>query len=55
VNLDRREPLSHPDEHVEYEFWTNSNEECGPKRDSQIEFVKSFKGAAQVLEKKGYT
>ncbi|CAB4284954.1 unnamed protein product [Prunus armeniaca] len=31
------------------------NDECGPKCDSQIEFVKNFKGAAQVLERKGYT
>ncbi|XP_010931377.1 vacuolar-sorting receptor 1 [Elaeis guineensis] len=55
VNLDWRESLPHPDERVEYEFWTNSNDECGPKCDSQIEFVKGFKGAAQVMEKKGYT
>ncbi|VAI03790.1 unnamed protein product [Triticum turgidum subsp. durum] len=55
VNLDWRESLPHPDERVEYEFWTNSNDECGPKCDSQIDFVKSFKGAAQILEKKGYT
>ncbi|KAJ6746875.1 RING FINGER AND PROTEASE ASSOCIATED DOMAIN-CONTAINING [Salix koriyanagi] len=47
--------LPHPDERVEYEFWTNSNDECGPKCDSQIEFVKNFKGAAQILEQKGYT
>lgn len=55
INLDWRESLPHPDDRVEYEFWTNSNDECGPKCDSQIEFVKSFKGAAQILEKKGYT
>jgi len=55
VNLDWRESLPHPDERVEYEFWTNSNDECGPKCESQIEFVKHFKGAAQILEKKGYT
>uniref|UniRef100_A0ACD5X3J7 Uncharacterized protein n=1 Tax=Avena sativa TaxID=4498 RepID=A0ACD5X3J7_AVESA len=55
VNLDWTESLPHPDERVEYEFWTNSNDECGPKCDSQIQFVKSFKGAAQILEKKGYT
>ncbi|CAN6469421.1 unnamed protein product [Victoria cruziana] len=55
INLDWRESLPHPDERVEYEFWTNSNDECGPKCDSQIEFVKNFKGAAQILEKKGYT
>ncbi|XP_009372030.2 vacuolar-sorting receptor 1 [Pyrus x bretschneideri] len=55
INLDWTEALPHPDERVEYEFWTNSNDECGPKCDSQIEFVKNFKGAAQVLERKGYT
>ncbi|MQM09101.1 hypothetical protein Taro_041965 [Colocasia esculenta] len=55
VSLDWRESLPHPDERVEYEFWTNSNDECGPKCESQIEFVKSFKGVAQILEKKGYT
>lgn len=55
VNLDWRESLPHPDERVEYEFWTNSNDECGPKCDSQMEFVRNFKGAAQILERKGYT
>ncbi|KAL8262277.1 hypothetical protein R6Q59_026326 [Mikania micrantha] len=28
VNLDWREALPHPDDRVEYEFWTNSNDEC---------------------------
>lgn len=55
INLDWREALPHPDERVEYEFWTNSNDECGPKCESQIEFVKNFKGVAQILERKGYT
>jgi hypothetical protein len=55
VLLDWRESLPHPDERVEYEFWTNSNDECGPKCDMQMDFVKSFRGTAQILEKKGYT
>ncbi|KAH6832406.1 vacuolar sorting receptor-like protein 1 [Perilla frutescens var. hirtella] len=55
VNLDWREALPHPDERVEYEFWTNSNDECGPKCESQLDFVRDFKGAAQILEQKGYT
>ncbi|KAF6168687.1 hypothetical protein GIB67_026573 [Kingdonia uniflora] len=55
IKLDWTESLPHPDERVEYEFWTNSNDECGPKCDSQIEFVRNFKGAAQILEQKGYT
>ncbi|KAL5132758.1 Vacuolar-sorting receptor 1 [Glycine soja] len=54
VNLDWREALPHPDERVEYEFWTSSNDECGPKCESEINFVKSFKGAAQLLEQKGF-
>ncbi|KAI3474297.1 hypothetical protein Pfo_029085 [Paulownia fortunei] len=55
INLDWRESLPHPDERVEYEFWTNSNDECGPKCESQLDFVRNFKGAAQILEQKGYT
>jgi hypothetical protein len=55
INLDWRESLPHPDDRVEYEFWTNNNDECGPKCVSQIEFVKSFKGVVQMLEKGGYT
>ncbi|KAF7845230.1 vacuolar-sorting receptor 1-like [Senna tora] len=55
INLDWSETLPHPDERVEYEFWTNSNDECGPKCDSQINFAKNFKGVAQLLEQKGFT
>ncbi|WJX82329.1 Vacuolar-sorting receptor 1 [Trifolium repens] len=55
INLDWREALPHPDDRVEYELWTNSNDECGPKCENQINFVKNFKGAAQQLEKKGFT
>ena len=43
------------DERVEYELWTNSNDQCGKKCDTQIEFLKNFKGAAQILEKGGHT
>ncbi|KAK1428077.1 hypothetical protein QVD17_16905 [Tagetes erecta] len=55
VTLDWTEALPHPDERVEYEFWTNSNDECGLKCDDQLNFVKNFKGVAQILEKKGHT
>uniref|UniRef100_A0A0E0EG82 Uncharacterized protein n=1 Tax=Oryza meridionalis TaxID=40149 RepID=A0A0E0EG82_9ORYZ len=55
VLLDWRESLPHPDERVEYEFWTNSNDECGAKCDMQMNFVRNFRGTAQVLEKRGYT
>ncbi|KAG9440469.1 hypothetical protein H6P81_020634 [Aristolochia fimbriata] len=55
VNLDWREAVPHPDDRVEYELWTNSNDECGPKCDMLMQFVKDFKGAAQLLEKGGYS
>ncbi|KAK7294876.1 hypothetical protein RJT34_17774 [Clitoria ternatea] len=55
INLDWREALPHPDDRVEYELWTNSNDECGPKCDNLINFLKDFKGAAQLLEQKGFT
>ncbi|KAJ6794638.1 vacuolar-sorting receptor 3-like [Iris pallida] len=55
VNLDWREAVPHPDDRVEYELWTSSNDECGPKCDTLMDFVKDFKGAAQILEKGGYS
>ncbi|XAR52921.1 hypothetical protein NMG60_11021256 [Bertholletia excelsa] len=55
VNLDWREAVPHPDDRVEYELWTSSNDECGYKCDMLMNFVKDFKGVAQVLEKGGYT
>ena len=33
INMDWRESLPHLDDHVEYEFRTNNNDECGPKCD----------------------
>ncbi|KAM0866021.1 hypothetical protein ACQ4PT_042903 [Festuca glaucescens] len=38
VNLDWREAVPHPDDRVEYELWTNSNDECGPKCDMLMHF-----------------
>ncbi|KAF8089925.1 hypothetical protein N665_0494s0030 [Sinapis alba] len=55
MKLDWTESVPHPDERVEYELWTDSNDECGKKCDTQIQFLKNFKGAAQILEKGGYT
>ncbi|KAK4801620.1 hypothetical protein SAY86_022107 [Trapa natans] len=55
VKLDWRESMPHPDQRVEYELWTNSNDECGTRCDEQMNFVKNFKGHAQILERGGYT
>lgn len=55
LKLDWSESMPHPDNRVEYEFWTNSNDECGKKCDIQMKFVKEFRGHAQLLEKGGFT
>ncbi|XP_074333083.1 vacuolar-sorting receptor 6-like [Apium graveolens] len=55
IKLDWRDSMPNPDQRVEYEFWTNSNDECGIRCDEQMNFVKDFKGNAQILEKGGYT
>ncbi|KAM7530326.1 hypothetical protein LguiB_033736 [Lonicera macranthoides] len=55
IKLDWRESMPHPDQRVEYELWTNSNDECGIRCDEQMNFIKNFKGHAQILEKGGYT
>ncbi|XP_077253450.1 vacuolar-sorting receptor 6-like [Tasmannia lanceolata] len=55
IKLDWRESMPHPDKRVEYELWTNSNDECGIRCNEQMNFVKNFKGHAQILEKGGYT
>lgn len=55
VKIDWSESMPHPDQRVEYELWTNSNDECGIRCDEQMNFVKNFKGHAQILEKGGYT
>ncbi|KDP43132.1 hypothetical protein JCGZ_26665 [Jatropha curcas] len=55
IKMDWRESVPHPDQRVEYELWTNSNDECGTRCDEQMDFVKNFKGHAQILEKGGYT
>lgn len=55
VKLDWTESMPHPDERVEYELWTNSNDECGMRCDEQMNFVKNFRGHAQILERGGYT
>ncbi|CAN1336668.1 Vacuolar-sorting receptor 7 [Linum perenne] len=38
VKLDWRESMPHPDQRVEYELWTNSNDECGIRCDEQMDF-----------------
>ncbi|XP_059285189.1 vacuolar-sorting receptor 6-like [Lycium ferocissimum] len=55
IKMDWTESMPHPDQRVEYELWTNSNDECGVRCDEQMNFIKNFKGHAQILEKSGYT
>ena len=55
INLDWRESVPHLDGRVEYELWTNNNDECDEKCDTQLELANNFKGYAQILDKSGYT
>ncbi|KMZ59345.1 vacuolar sorting receptor 6 [Zostera marina] len=55
VKMDWTESMPHPDQIVEYELWSSSNDECGVRCDEQINFLKNFKGRAQILERGGYT
>ncbi|KAL6546191.1 Vacuolar-sorting receptor 6 [Orobanche minor] len=55
IKIDWTESVPHPDQRVEYELWTNSNDECGVRCDEQMNFVRNFKGNAQILERGGYT
>lgn len=55
VKIDWSESMPNPDGRVEYELWTNSNDECGIRCKEQMDFMKDFEGHAQILEKGGYT
>ncbi|KAK9804303.1 hypothetical protein WJX72_005862 [[Myrmecia] bisecta] len=55
VELDWKESMMHPDERVEWDFWTTSNDGCGVSCDRQTAFKKEFRDSAVELEKGGYT
>eukprot|EP00244_Chara_vulgaris_P014380 TRINITY_DN8984_c0_g1_i2.p1 TRINITY_DN8984_c0_g1~~TRINITY_DN8984_c0_g1_i2.p1 ORF type:complete len:657 (+),score=135.57 TRINITY_DN8984_c0_g1_i2:244-1971(+) len=55
VVLDWTESITNPDQRVEYELWTNSNDKCGDKCEMIKNFVNEFRGVAQNLEKGKYT
>ncbi len=38
---------------VAWEFWTNSNDECGAACDAQRSFIKKFKTVGKQLQQKG--
>lgn len=40
---------------VEWEFWSNSNDMCGPVCDVQKAFIKEFRGVAQDFEENKWT
>lgn len=41
-------PLAFPGVQVSWEFWTNSNDQCGPVCDVQKEFIKEMVPVAKV-------
>mmetsp|Transcript_39671 Transcript_39671/g.126778 ORF Transcript_39671/g.126778 Transcript_39671/m.126778 type:complete len:558 (+) Transcript_39671:1457-3130(+) len=57
TEMDWSDVLPHPDDRVEWEFWTNSNdaEACGSKCQRQKDFINEFSPVAQLLEQGGYT
>lgn len=55
VELDFQESMAHPDDRVEWEFWTSSNDGCGAGCDRQSRFKADFAETAISLEKRGYT
>lgn len=40
---------------VEWEFWTNSNDQCGPVCDVQRDFIKAFVPVAKEFDQAGWT
>jgi len=53
--LDWHDVLPHPDARVEWELWSESNDECGYKCEEQNAFIVDFAPIAKELEKGGYT
>lgn len=53
--MDWHDVLPHPDSRVEWELWSETNDECGRSCEEQNAFLSDFKPIAQSLEKGGYT
>jgi hypothetical protein len=53
--LDWHDVLPHPDSRVEWELWSESNDECGYKCEQQNAFIVDFAPIAKQLEQDGYT
>ncbi|DBA89887.1 TPA: hypothetical protein ACH3X2_004741 [Trebouxia sp. C0005] len=54
VELDFKESMAHPDDRVEWEFWTSSNDACGSSCDRQSCFKLDFAETAIDLEQAEY-
>lgn len=55
VEMDWKESISHPDDRVEYELWTTSNDGCGINCERQAAFKRDFADKAIALEQAGHT
>ena len=53
--MDWHDILPHPDSRVEWELWSETNDECGRACQAQNAFLRDFKAIAQSLERGGYT
>ncbi|QDZ19326.1 vacuolar-sorting receptor [Chloropicon primus] len=55
MELSWEESMAHPDERVEWEFWTTSNDACGASCEEQLAFKEGMAELAAELETMGFT
>ncbi|KAK9799792.1 hypothetical protein WJX73_009230 [Symbiochloris irregularis] len=55
VEMDWTDALIHPDNRVEWQLWTSSNDGCGRACERQASFKREFRDTAVTFEKAGYT
>lgn len=53
--IDWSDALPHPDDRVEWEFWSDSNNGCGDKCNAIMSFLKAFHSDVENLEGGGFT
>ena len=55
IELNWEQSMTNPDDRVEWEFWTTSNDECGPSCEQQAKFKISTAAVAMQLERQNFT
>eukprot|EP00213_Chloropicon_mariensis_P006548 CAMPEP_0197471192 /NCGR_PEP_ID=MMETSP1309-20131121/2084_1 /TAXON_ID=464262 /ORGANISM="Genus nov. species nov., Strain RCC998" /LENGTH=698 /DNA_ID=CAMNT_0043008705 /DNA_START=311 /DNA_END=2407 /DNA_ORIENTATION=+ len=55
LEMNWEESMINPDDRVEWELWTTSNDACGPSCEQQAEFKENAAEIAMELERQGFT